>query len=484
MTVSSLTIKNEGAGNGSQTSFSFSPVVISTSTDLKVVHVSAAGVETELSEGAGSSAYSVSVSSYPGTGTVTYPADEVAPMATGERIIMHREVQLLQPTRLRNQAPYDPAVLMAQLYSIVWMVQQLDERLDRVPIAKISEDGVADFELPSPSAGKAIVWNSSGDGFDNSTQSVDDIAQAVAEAEASATAAAASEAAAETAEANAEAAEDGAETAQAVAEAAAAEIDGLTWEGPYSAGTTYETNNMVSDDGYSYISLQDSNQGNTPAYNGGAGTAFWGVIAAKGAAGAGSGDLLAANNLSDVGSAATSFANIKQNASASVTGVVELATTAEVVTGTDTTRAVTAAGVQAALHGGTITRTAAVNMADQELQRAFLVDFAKKVTAHGNMGTSETFDFADSNSHTGTLSANLGTITLSNPPATGREGRIDLYFTQDGSTAFTVTWPGSVVWSDGEAPDFSTLSSVTHVVLVTLDAGATYFGYRAGGNFA
>lgn len=64
-----------------------------------------------------------------------------------------------------------------------------------------------------------------------------------------------------------------------------------------------------------------------------------------GASGAGTGDMVAAQNLSDVVSAATSFDNIKQNATESATGVIELATVAEANTGTDTTRAVTAAGV-------------------------------------------------------------------------------------------------------------------------------------------
>ena len=63
---------------------------------------------------------------------------------------------------------------------------------------------------------------------------------------------------------------------------------------------------------------------------------------------AGGGDLLAANNLSDVASAATAFANIKQAASDTATGVVELATTTEALAGTDTSRAVTAAGLAAA----------------------------------------------------------------------------------------------------------------------------------------
>lgn len=71
------------------------------------------------------------------------------------------------------------------------------------------------------------------------------------------------------------------------------------------------------------------------------------IRGAQGASGPGSGDMLAAQNLNDVASKPTAFANIKQDATETATGVVELATTAEVVTGVDTTRAVTAAGVQA-----------------------------------------------------------------------------------------------------------------------------------------
>lgn len=61
----------------------------------------------------------------------------------------------------------------------------------------------------------------------------------------------------------------------------------------------------------------------------------------------GGGDMLSTNNLSDVANAATAFSNIKQSATESATGVVELATTSETTTGTDTTRAVTPAGVKA-----------------------------------------------------------------------------------------------------------------------------------------
>lgn len=62
-----------------------------------------------------------------------------------------------------------------------------------------------------------------------------------------------------------------------------------------------------------------------------------------GATGPGSGDMVAAQNLSDVASVSTAFANIKQDATTSATGVVEIATSAEVLTGTDATRSLTPA---------------------------------------------------------------------------------------------------------------------------------------------
>lgn len=97
------------------------------------------------------------------------------------------------------------------------------------------------------------------------------------------------------------------------------------------------------------------------------------IRGAQGASGAGSGDMLAAQNLNDVASKPTAFANIKQDATTSATGVVELATDAETVTGTDTTRAVTPAGVQAKidtldvpsevkLAEGTVTNTSSLDI--------------------------------------------------------------------------------------------------------------------------
>jgi hypothetical protein len=67
----------------------------------------------------------------------------------------------------------------------------------------------------------------------------------------------------------------------------------------------------------------------------------------QGASGAGTGDMLAAQNLNDVASKPTAFSNIKQAATTTATGVVELATTTEAAAGVDTSRAVTPAGLTA-----------------------------------------------------------------------------------------------------------------------------------------
>ena len=65
---------------------------------------------------------------------------------------------------------------------------------------------------------------------------------------------------------------------------------------------------------------------------------------------AGGTDIPIADGGTGASSASAAFTALKQSASESATGVVELATTSEVTTGTDTERAVTPAGVQAAVN--------------------------------------------------------------------------------------------------------------------------------------
>lgn len=81
------------------------------------------------------------------------------------------------------------------------------------------------------------------------------------------------------------------------------------------------------------------------------------------------------------------------------------------------------------------------------------------------------------------LNANITTLTLSNPPASGFSYTMILQFTADG-TARTVTWGGSVKWANGTAPTLtSTNTKVDMFTLTTHDGGTTWYATVIGQNF-
>lgn len=138
MTVTTTTTKVERPGNGVATVFSFSPIVIFASGDLEVTFVSTAGVETVLSEGVGTANYSVSVSSYPGTGSITYPASGSGKLASGEKLVIKRVLDIEQQTDLQNQGGYFPDVQEQALDRLTMIALQQQEELDRTLKVRIS----------------------------------------------------------------------------------------------------------------------------------------------------------------------------------------------------------------------------------------------------------------------------------------------------------------------------------------------------------
>lgn len=78
------------------------------------------------------------------------------------------------------------------------------------------------------------------------------------------------------------------------------------------------------------------------------------------------------------------------------------------------------------------------------------------------------------------LSGNT-TFTFADAPATGSAG-FSLKVTQDASgSGFTVTWPASVKWPGGSAPELTATADKSDVfVFTTEDAGASYVGLVAG----
>lgn len=121
---------------------------------------------------------------------------------------------------------------------------------------------------------------------------------------------------------------------------------------------------------------------------------------------------------------------------------------------------------------------AALQISDQELRRALLLDYAIKHTSISSSAGTLTIDLTTGNSFVTTLTENITTITISNPPATGDYGQFVIKLIQDGAGgAFTVAWPASVIWPAGTAPVMTTANNaIDEVTLRTIDAGTEWRG--------
>lgn len=147
---------------------------------------------------------------------------------------------------------------------------------------------------------------------------------------------------------------------------------------------------------------------------------------------------------------------------------------------TDTiSEATSAAGVTVdgvTLKDGGITVSAAINAADQLLNRPVLQDYAIEGSAIGNTGATRTFDLTTANFFSATLDQN-STWTFSNPSGSGDFCGFVVELTNGG--AFTITYPAAVDWVGGTAPTL-TASGKDLLLFVTRDAGTTWLGLVAG----
>lgn len=132
------------------------------------------------------------------------------------------------------------------------------------------------------------------------------------------------------------------------------------------------------------------------------------------------------------------------------------------------------------------TRLDDLNFADFELSRSYLKDTAEVYQSSLTISSGAvTFDL-ESGNHAGiTLTENVTSITISNPPASGRLGYISLQITQDGTGGRTVTWPSSFKWAGGVAPTVSTAASARDTFVgKTVDGGTTWDMVVYGQGFA
>lgn len=174
---------------------------------------------------------------------------------------------------------------------------------------------------------------------------------------------------------------------------------------------------------------------------------------------------------------------IKVNQTAFTVGRIplrELVTDASAIT-TDTDRRAWIIGGQVFYTG----LTQELPCLDQVVSRPEIKDYAETLTALSSSAGTLTLDLVNGNVFEVTLTENVTTLNLNNPPASGKAGSITLILKQDATGSRTVTWPASVKWAGGSAPTLSTDASATDVLtFVTTDAGTTWYGFLAGKGMA
>ena len=157
MTISSTTIKNSYAGNGSTTAFSFSYYIIAED-DLEVLIRSSNGTETLQTI---TTNYTVTGVQSNSGGTVTM----VTAPATGETLVIRRKTSQVQDTDYVANDPFPAETHEAALDKAMLVSQELQEQVDRsIKISRTNTMTSTDFTVGATErANKVLAFDSSGE---------------------------------------------------------------------------------------------------------------------------------------------------------------------------------------------------------------------------------------------------------------------------------------------------------------------------------
>lgn len=119
------------------------------------------------------------------------------------------------------------------------------------------------------------------------------------------------------------------------------------------------------------------------------------------------------------------------------------------------------------------------------IQDVEIKDYSETKTAPESSSGTLILDIENGNVFEVELDENVTTLTISNPPASGKAGSFTLILKQDATGGRSFTWPSSVDWAGGSAPTLTTdASAVDILVFVTTDGGTTWYGMLAGADFS
>jgi len=131
-------------------------------------------------------------------------------------------------------------------------------------------------------------------------------------------------------------------------------------------------------------------------------------------------------------------------------------------------------GAYLPLAGGTMSGD--ITSADNLIIRPEIKDYSITHNSVASSSGTLTLDYSTGQSFTCTLTENITTVTVSNPPASGKYGELVLRLVQHASAAKTVTWAAAYLFPGGTDHVMSTgLSSIDYVILKTIDGGTTWY---------
>jgi len=122
------------------------------------------------------------------------------------------------------------------------------------------------------------------------------------------------------------------------------------------------------------------------------------------------------------------------------------------------------------------TRSKDYAFADYKITAPALQDVAEIAYNLGNISGAVTVDYTNGNYQYATVTGDITSLTITNPPASGRVGFLTLELNQDGTGGRTITLNGSVYLTPNDAPVVltTTASAKDKLRLETRNAGTTW----------